>query len=86
MAKGVHRGYLPPSGWRLGRACFDQVLRALHPCWTAGHVGLRWTCSAASWAAPYRDGSYEYYVTERVVTNDPKGIAAFILAALELGR
>jgi len=33
---------------------------------------------------PYRDGSYEYYLSEKVVTNDPKGIGAFLLAATEM--
>lgn len=33
---------------------------------------------------PYRDGSYEYYVTEKQVDNDPKGVGPFILAAIEL--
>lgn len=33
---------------------------------------------------PYRDGTYEYYITEKQVDNDPKGVGPFILAALEL--
>ena len=33
---------------------------------------------------PYRDGSYEYYVGEKVVTNDPKGVGAFLLASNEM--
>ncbi|HEX8245115.1 MAG TPA: glycoside hydrolase family 88 protein [Longimicrobium sp.] len=33
-----------------------------------------------------RDGSYGYYVSEPVVTDDYKGVGPFILAALELGR
>lgn len=33
---------------------------------------------------PYRDGSYEYYLSERVITNDPKGVGALLLAATEM--
>jgi unsaturated rhamnogalacturonyl hydrolase len=33
---------------------------------------------------PYRDGSYEYYLSEKVVTNDPKGVGAFLLASVEM--
>ena len=29
-----------------------------------------------------RDGSYQYYMSEPVVNNDPKGTAPFMLAAL----
>lgn len=34
----------------------------------------------------YRDGSYAYYISEPVVTDDYKGVGPFILAALELGK
>ena len=33
---------------------------------------------------PYRDGSYEYYLSEKVVTNDPKGVGAFLMASTEM--
>ena len=33
---------------------------------------------------PYRDGSYAYYIGEKVATNDPKGVGAFLLAASEM--
>jgi len=33
---------------------------------------------------PYRDGSYDYYMSEKVVTNDPKGIGAFLLMSNEM--
>src|SRR5215469_1573271 len=33
---------------------------------------------------PYRDGSYEYYINEKVGTNDPKGVGAFLLAATQI--
>jgi unsaturated rhamnogalacturonyl hydrolase len=49
-----------------------------------GEVHLRGICGMAGLSGdPYRDGSYEYYVTEKVVANDPKGAAAFMLAAIE---
>ncbi len=35
---------------------------------------------------PYRDGSYQYYLSEKVVTNDPKGMGAFLLASTEMER
>jgi unsaturated rhamnogalacturonyl hydrolase len=33
---------------------------------------------------PYRDGSYQYYISEKIVTNDPKGIGAFLMASYEI--
>ena len=32
---------------------------------------------------PYRDGSYQYYIGEKIVQNDPKGIGAYLLASSE---
>lgn len=31
---------------------------------------------------PYRDGSYTYYIQEDIVTDDPKGVAPFIMACV----
>jgi unsaturated rhamnogalacturonyl hydrolase len=46
---------------------------------------LEGTCSVAGLGGkPYRDGSYEYYISEKIATNDFKGVGAFILAALEM--
>ena len=33
---------------------------------------------------PYRDGSFEYYMSEPVIVNDPKGIGAFINVLYEM--
>jgi len=33
--------------------------------------------------SPYRDGSFEYYISEPQRDNDPKAVGPFILAALE---
>ena len=33
---------------------------------------------------PYRDGSYEYYMSEKIRLNDAKGLGPAIKAALEM--
>jgi unsaturated rhamnogalacturonyl hydrolase len=49
-----------------------------------GLLDLTHVCKVAGLGGtPYRDGSYAYYTSTEVVKNDPKGIGAFILAALE---
>jgi unsaturated rhamnogalacturonyl hydrolase len=48
---------------------------------------LEKVCSVAGLGGePYRDGSFEYYVSEKTVSNDPKGVGPFILASLEMER
>jgi unsaturated rhamnogalacturonyl hydrolase len=41
-------------------------------------------CYVTGWGRSYRDGSFENYISERVVTNDDKGVGPFILASAEL--
>jgi len=50
-----------------------------------GALSLRDCCAVAGLGGnPYRDGTYNYYIHERIIENDPKGIAPLILACLEL--
>jgi len=50
-------------------------------------MGLSNVCrSAGLGGGPYRDGSYEYYVTTDKVVNDAHGVGSFILAAVEMGE
>jgi unsaturated rhamnogalacturonyl hydrolase len=52
-----------------------------------GLLTLEKVCGSAGLGGePYRDGSFEYYVTEKTIPNDPKGVGPFILAALEMER
>ena len=34
----------------------------------------------------YRDGSVEYYLSEPIIKDDPKGIGPIIMAAIELSK
>ncbi len=52
-----------------------------------GNLHLSGICSVAGLGGnPYRDGSFEYYVKEAVVSDDFKGVGPFILASLEAER
>lgn len=49
-----------------------------------GNLHLAGICSVAGLGGnPYRDGSYEYYVKEAIVSDDFKGVGPFIFASLE---
>ena len=51
----------------------------------SGELHLIDTCSVAGLGGnPYRDGSYEYYLSEPKRTNDFKGLGSFILASMEV--
>ena len=50
-----------------------------------GIVSIRQACSVAGLGGkPYRDGSYDYYIHEKIATNDLKAIGPFIMASLEM--
>jgi len=51
---------------------------------SSGELHLTDICKVAGLGGnPYRDGSYEYYVNEPVVSDDFKGLGPFILASME---
>jgi unsaturated rhamnogalacturonyl hydrolase len=52
-----------------------------------GTISLTRCCSVAGLGGnPYRDGSFEYYISEPVRDNDPKGVGPFIMASLEFHK
>ncbi|MGB7538222.1 MAG: glycoside hydrolase family 88 protein [Anaerolineales bacterium] len=85
FAKGVRKGLLSPEYLDAGSKAFHGLLdrQVIHEA--DGSWSLNGICSVAGLGGePYRDGSYGYYTGEKVATNDPKGVGAFILAGLEL--
>jgi len=87
FAKGARMGYLAPTYRRLAERGFDGMLKTFVTVDPGGLVSINGICKVAGLGGnPPRDGSYAYYVSEPVVSNDYKGVGAFILAANELGR
>ena len=86
-AKGANRGYLDPVYLREAERTFAGILKTFVTVDAQGFVDLHNTCKGAGLGGtPYRDGSYEYYVTESKRTNDMKGYGPFLLAAIELEK
>src|SRR5829696_9525174 len=85
LAKGVRNGYLPAGYMKTANDGYRGIQKEFVKYDASGGFSLAGTVSVAGLGGnPYRDGSYEYYVSEKVVTNDPKGIGAFLLAATEM--
>ena len=85
FAKGVRKGLMPPEYLDAARRAFRGLLNHQVSQDADGGWSLNGICSVAGLGGePYRDGSYRYYTGEKVTTNDPKGVGAFILAALEM--
>ncbi len=85
LAKGVRKGYLPANYMKTANDGYRGIQREFVKYDASGRFNLAGTVSVAGLGGnPYRDGSYEYYLSEKVVTNDPKGVGAFLLAATEI--
>jgi unsaturated rhamnogalacturonyl hydrolase len=85
LAKGVRRNYLPAHYLGVARNGYQGIEKHFIETSSGGQVNLKGTVSVSGLGGnPYRDGSYEYYLSEGVVTNDPKGVGAFLLASNEM--
>lgn len=87
FAKAAGKGYLEQRFRDVAEESFDGLLEHfIHEDEDGGLTMTSIVGGCGLGGDPYRDGSYEYYTTEKQVDNDPKGVAPFILAALELDR
>jgi unsaturated rhamnogalacturonyl hydrolase len=85
IAKAVRKGYLPIADLLSAQRGYQGIVTRFLTVADRGEVNLAGTCSVAGLGGdPYRDGSYDYYISEPIVTNDYKGVGAFILAAVEI--
>lgn len=84
--KGVRLGYLDESFKALGMKAIDGIKNRVLTN-DNGELHLGGICSVAGLGGnPYRDGSFRYYISEKVVQDDFKGVGPFILACTEAER
>lgn len=85
LAKATRLHYLPAGYRAAAQKGFDGITKTFMKADAAGLWNLEGTVSVSGLGGnPYRDGSYDYYVGEKVVVNDPKGMGAFLLAGNEM--
>lgn len=85
IAKGVRLGLLPAADLSIAKKGYAGILKKFVKTDADGMTVLDGTVSVSGLGGkPYRDGSYAYYMREKVVRNDPKGMGAFLQAANEM--
>jgi len=85
LLKGVRKGYLPASYLANAKRGYNGIITEFIETDANGQTNLKGTVSVSGLGGnPYRDGSYDYYMKEPVVVNDPKGMGAFIQCANEM--
>jgi len=86
IAKGVRMGYLPAEKLAIAQKGYEGIKQQFIKV-ENGQTNLHGTVKVSGLGGkPYRDGSFEYYMSEPVIVNDPKGVGAFLLAASEMER
>ena len=85
LAKAVNRGYLPRTFEPAAKKAWAGLVDEFVSVHADGSFHL--TSNVEVGGLGYgRDGSYRYYMSERVVDNDPKGLGPAIMAGLEVSR
>jgi unsaturated rhamnogalacturonyl hydrolase len=89
LAKGVNKNYLPRDYIPAVEKGYAGIIKNLIQNDGDGKWSLTQCCAVAGLGGSPsdgkpRDGSFDYYVGEPVVTNDFKGVGPFILAGIEL--
>ncbi|HET7536664.1 MAG TPA: glycoside hydrolase family 88 protein [Candidatus Didemnitutus sp.] len=92
LAKGVNKGYLPREKYEAAiRRGYQGLLTEFIRKNPDGSIKLTNVCQGAGLGYTMtngrpRDGSFDYYISEPVVDNDPKGTGPFVMAGIEVER
>ena len=87
LAKAVRNKWLPKGYWHAVEKGYAGILKNFISTDSAGNINLESTVSVSGLGGrpdSYRNGSFEYYMSEPVIQNDAKGIGAFIKCAAEI--
>lgn len=90
LAKGVRMGYLNESYLPVAKRGYAGIQERFVKTDEKGDLHLEGTVSVGGLGGagtpdqPYRDGSYEYYLSEPLRRDDLKGIGPFMMASVEV--
>ncbi|UTF59479.1 glycoside hydrolase family 88 protein [Gilvimarinus sp. DA14] len=84
-AKAIRNGYIGDEYKDTARKAYDGLIREFITVNADDTISLTNICYVAGLGFG-RDGSYDYYMSEPVYENDPKGTGPFILAGIEMHR
>ncbi|HSK71599.1 MAG TPA: glycoside hydrolase family 88 protein [Pyrinomonadaceae bacterium] len=85
LAKGVRQGNLPEKYLQTAQRGWAGIKKEFIRELPDGNLDWEGTVSVSGLGGnPYRDGSYEYYMSEKLRTNDAKGLGPAVMAAVEM--
>jgi rhamnogalacturonyl hydrolase YesR len=83
LVKSINEGYLADSYRTAAIKSYTGLINEFASVGADGKISMTGQCLVAGLGGG-RDGSYDYYLTEPITSNDPKGNTPFILAGLEM--
>lgn len=84
LYKAVREGYIDESYLETAEKGYKGIIENFIKENEDGTISITNCCAVAGLGGdPYRDGSFEYYISEPVIDNDPKAIGPFIWASME---
>lgn len=84
LLKGTRNGYLPASLIKTAKEAYNALINEFILQTKDGYINLNKICSVAGLGGKNnRDGSFAYYISEPIVSNEPKGLGPFLLASTE---
>ena len=86
-AKAVNKGYIDARYRTIAEKAFNGLKKTLLRENPDGTLTLTRCCQVGGLGGtPYRDGSFEYYISEKMRDNDAKATGPFIMGCLQLGK
>jgi rhamnogalacturonyl hydrolase YesR len=83
LAKAINRGYLPESYRPAAEKAWAGLVDEFITVYADDSVHVRNICEVAGLGYG-RDGSYRYYMSEKLVSDDPKGLGPAIMAGVQV--
>jgi unsaturated rhamnogalacturonyl hydrolase len=85
LAKGVRQGNLPEKYLQTVNKGWAGIKKEFIKETADGNLDWEGTVSVSGLGGnPYRDGSFDYYMSEKLRTNDAKGLGPAVMAAIEM--
>jgi unsaturated rhamnogalacturonyl hydrolase len=87
FAKAANKGYIAKKYRAVAEKSFNGILAKLIVKNADNTLTLTKCCAVAGLGgSPYRDGSYSYYINEKIRDNDAKATGPFIMGCLQLEK
>lgn len=87
LSKSLNNNYIGNEYRETAAKGFDGMIKNFIKTENDGTYTVTNCCAVAGLGGDTRrDGSFEYYISEPVIDNDPKSVGAFIFAAIEYER